>query len=172
MIKIWLITIVLALTIKPTYRVKKKHTPIGKVELAAVLRDGHYAVFGDFPSKERLQVAWAQVALENGQGYMTYNHNLGKITSSKYKPYYVQRNRFRSLKNFQDGAKLYWKVVDRLCSKSLQYFDNGRPNAAAQQLHSCGYYGADAKLYGKEMSKLYRREAIVAVSQLTRYSDD
>lgn len=137
-------------------KVPMKHTPIGKVELAAVLKNGHYSVFGRFPSKKTLAVAWAQVALENGQGYWTYNYNLGKITSSKKRPYYVQRHRFRAHRNFQEGAADYWKVVKKMCPKSLKYFKEGKPYVAAQILSRCGYYMANRQKYGKSMAKLYK----------------
>lgn len=147
-------------------RVERVHTPIGKAELAAVLRDGHYAVFGRFPSKKTLGVAWAQVALENGQGYWTYNYNLGKITSRKTRPYYVQKHRFRSHKNFNQGAADYWRVVKKMCSKSLKYFKEGKPYVAAQVLSSCGYYGANRHRYGLAMIKLYRLAKIEVLPKL------
>ena len=139
-----------------SYRVKRVLTPIGKIELAAVLRDGHYAVFGTFPSKKKLAVAWAQVALENGQGKKTFNHNLGKITSGKDRPYYIQRHRFRAHNNFNQGAEDYWRVVKKLCSRSLPFFEKGDPYSAALVLRSCGYYQADKHRYGLAMVKLYR----------------
>jgi hypothetical protein len=136
-------------------KVARELTPIGKPELAAVLRDGHYAVFGYFPSDERLAVAWAQVAIENRQGLEVYNHNLGNITSGKNRPYYVKHNRFRAHKTFSDGAIDYWNVVKKLCRSSFKHFDKGEPYQAAQVLKRCGYYGADSDKYGKAMVWLY-----------------
>ncbi len=130
-------------------------TPIGEPELAAVLRDGHNAVFGYFPSKKRLAVGWAQVALENGRGKKTFNHNLGKITSFGTRPYYVQKHRFRAHNNFREGAEDYWRVVNKMCKRALPHFDKGDPYTAAQILSSCGYYEADKYKYGKSMQWLY-----------------
>lgn len=138
------------------YRVERKLTPIGKVEMAAVLRDGHYAVFGYFPSDKRLGVAWAQVAIENRQGLEVYNHNLGNITSVKSRPHYVKKHRFRAHKNFAAGAEDYWRVVRKMCRKSLKHFDKGEPYQAARVLKRCGYYGANSDKYGKAMVWLYR----------------
>ena len=149
-----IILILLALLVPKSNKVEKIHTPIGKLELAAVLRNGYYAEFGRFPSDNVLAVGWSQVALENGQGKITFNYNLGKITSPKTYQYYVQRNRFRALSDFQEGAALYWRTINRLCSRSLIYFETGNAYSAAQILYGCGYYGANPKRYGEEMVKL------------------
>lgn len=134
--------------------------------MAAVLRDGHYAVFGFFPSDERLGVAWAHVAIENRQGKEVYNHNLGNITSSKKRPYYVKRNRFRAHKTFIAGAIDYWNVVKKMCRRSFKHFDKGHPYRAARALKRCGYYGADSDKYGKAMVKLYKRSRRKVLSKL------
>ena len=139
-----------------SFRVKRVKTPIGKPELAAVLRDGHLAALGHKPNKKRLAVAWAQVALENRQGKEVYNYNLGNITSSKSRPFFVKRNRFRAHRNFNEGAADYWKVVHKMCKRSLKYFDRGQPRLAARQLYRCGYYKADPNKYANSMLWLYR----------------
>jgi len=149
-----------------TNRVPLELTPIGKPEMAAVLRDAHYSVFGYFPSKRRLAVAWAQVAIENRQGLEVYNHNLGNITSGKDRPYYVKRNRFRAHKTFSDGAIDYWNVVKKMCSRSFKYFNKGQPYQAAQVLKQCGYYGANADRYGKAMVWLYNYACAQVLPQL------
>jgi hypothetical protein len=147
-------------------RVACELTPIGTLELAAVLRDGHYAVFGFFPSKQRLAVGWAQVAIENRQGKETYNHNLGNINSAKSRPYYVKHHRFKAHPDFQTGAQDYWKIVRKLCSASLPAFNAGAPYAAAQQLSRCGYYGANPDLYGKAMLQLYAKAMSKVIPKL------
>lgn len=130
-------------------------TPIDTMGLARVLKEGHKKAFGEYPSNKRLAVGWAQIAIENGQGKIIHNHNLGFITSSKNRPYFIKKNRFRSHKTFLEGATDYWKVINKLCKSSLVYFDKGQPYNAALRLKSCGYYEADADHYGKAMSKLY-----------------
>jgi len=149
-----------------SYKVPMVRTPIGQLELAAVLRNGHYAVFKKFPSDKRLAVGWAQVAIENGQGYHTFNHNLGNINSAKTRPYYVKHHRFKSHKDFMDGAADYWKIVNGMCKSSLVAFDAGAPRWAAYRLHACGYYGADPTEYGKAMQQLYTKAKTKLIPQL------
>lgn len=149
-----------------SFRVKRVLTPIGKPELAQVLRNGHFAVFGHFPSEKRLATAWAQVAIENRQGLEVYNHNLGNINSGKLRPYYVKRNRFKAHRDFHDGAKDYWRIIRNMCSSSLRYFDRGQPYRAAQGLSACGYYGANKHKYGLAMMALYKTAMWEAISKL------
>ena len=151
-----LLFILLLLPQQPSsHRVERELTPINQVELANVLREGHRNVFGSYPSRNRLAVGWAQVAIENRQGLETYNHNLGNINSAPTRPYYVKRNRFKAHPDFITGAEDYWRVVRKMCSRSLVHFDNGDPYSAAQALYGCGYYGADRHLYGRAMQQLY-----------------
>ena len=139
------------------YHVKRVGTPIDVVGMAKVLKEGHKEAFGFYPSDNRLAVGWAQVALENGQGKIVYNHNLGFITSSKTRPYFIKRHRFRAHNTFLEGATDYWRVVHKMCRSSFVYFDKGQPYRAALRLKSCGYYGANADRYGKAMVWLYRK---------------
>ncbi len=87
-----------------SYKVERQLTPISRVELARALKEGHYKVFKKYPSENRLAVAWAQIAIENLQGKIVYNHNLGNIKSSKHRPYYVKVNRFRAQQSFRVRA--------------------------------------------------------------------
>ncbi len=137
------------------YHVKRVSTPIEVVELARVLKEGHKKAFGKYPSNNRLAVGWAQVALESGQGKIVYNHNLGCITSSKNRPYYIKKHRFRAHKTFLEGATDYWKVVHKMCKSAFIYFDKGQPYNAALRLKQCGYYESNASQYGKAMTQLY-----------------
>lgn len=130
-------------------------TPIDIVNLGRVLKEGHKQVFGTYPSDKRLAVGWAQIAIENGQGKIIHNHNLGFITSSKNRPYFIKKHRFRSHKTFLEGATDYWKVVNKLCKSSLFYFDKGQAYNAAKRLRACGYYTSSADHYGKAMAQLY-----------------
>lgn len=147
-------------------RVPIVHTPIGQLELAQVLKNSHYSVFGEFPSDKRLAVAWAQVAIENGQGYQTFNHNLGNINSAKSRPYYLKHHRFKSHKDFIDGGIDYWKIVHKMCRSSLPAFDAGAPRWAANRLSACGYYGADKTKYGHAMAWLYTKAKTKLIPQL------
>jgi hypothetical protein len=148
------------------YHVKRVDTPIDVVGLAKVLKEGHKKAFGVYPSDKRLAVGWAQVALENGQGKIIHNHNLGFINSGKKRPYFIKKHRFKAHKTFLEGATDYWKVVHKLCKSSLIYFDKGQPYNAAQRLKSCGYYGADADLYGKAMIKLHHKAKTKVIPKL------
>ena len=133
---------------KKSLRVKRINTPISEVDLAKALREGHYLAFGKYPSTKRLTVAWAQVALENGRGKYTYNHNLGNISSRKKIPYYIiYSHSFLSFKSFNEGAAAYWRVIRNMCKSSLKYFDNGNAYAAGLQLRRCNYYMADKNKY-------------------------
>jgi len=136
-------------------RVDMVHTPLSPVKLAETLKEGHYQKFGTYPNNKRLAVGWAQVALENGKGYYTYNYNFGKIKSGKTRPHYVQKHRFRAHRNAIEGAADYWNIVDRICKRSLTAFNIGAPERAAHILYGCGYYGANKTKYGQEMRKLY-----------------
>lgn len=54
-------------------------TPIGELELSAVLRDAYHHETGSFPRRELLASAWAHVALETGRGRASIHHNLGAV---------------------------------------------------------------------------------------------
>ena len=67
-------------------------TPMTRTELLGALREGHVKAFGRLPSRERMAMAWGQVAFENGQGRWTYNHNLGNVgTTASNQPAYYNR---------------------------------------------------------------------------------
>lgn len=149
------IFITLALSNNVNMEVPKVKTPISRIQLAEVLKEGHKDVFGYYPSKQRLAVGWAQVAIENRQGLDVYNHNLGNINSASSRPYYILRNKFKSHLTFREGAVDYWRIINKMCSSSLHLFNAGDPYGAAQQLSRCGYYGANKHQYGVEMRKLY-----------------
>lgn len=138
-------------------QVPKKHTPIDRVELAKVLKESHFAAFEVYPSKKRLAISWAQVALENGHGKKTYNHNLGNISTWGPVPHYIgyRGQPFRSFDTFLEGGTEYWKVLQNQCPKSLKHFDQGQPVTAAYVLRACNYYVANKESYAKAMSWLY-----------------
>src|SRR6478735_5228340 len=66
----------------------KVSTPISQVELVTTLRDAHVQQYGFEPSRSRLAMAWAQVALENANGQVMWNHNIGNIGPKKKDAWY------------------------------------------------------------------------------------
>jgi predicted restriction endonuclease len=138
---------------KPTVQ-----TPMTRVELLGALREGHLITFGKLPSKNRLAMAWGQVAFENGHGLLTFNHNLGNVATTKVdQPNYYNRGDghwYRHHETFVDGAAAYWEVIKR-CTAALARFDSGNPSEAARYLKRCGYFEADLDQYTKGFSNLY-----------------
>lgn len=134
----------------------KVSTPISQVELVTTLRDAHVQQYGFEPSRSRLAMAWAQVALENANGQVMWNHNIGNIGPKKKDAWYRHSSLtvYRSFDSFVDGAKTYWRTVER-CSSTLTMFDNGWATAASENLKRCGYFGADIELYVNGMNRLY-----------------
>lgn len=152
--------ILLAATITTTARAPRDATPIGRAELAAVLRDGHFAVFGSFPSRRRLAIAWAQCALESGQGARSRGHNIGSIGAPAGAPsFLVAGARFRVYGDFIEAARDYWSVVGR-SQRALACFDAGDAACAARALHGF-YHRTDPEVYGAAMRSLawtFRRD--------------
>src|SRR5271157_1871396 len=142
----------------PSKRVPMVNTKIERQELSDVLYKAHIKEFGKAPSMSRLAAAWAQIALENGNGKYSYNHNLGNIgPSSPDQLWYVSRldgNYYESFDSFDDAAVRYWHVVKH-CTGVLQRFDYGLAAEAAKLLRGCGYFGADLKAYSDGMASLY-----------------
>lgn len=135
---------------------KKELTPLSATELMSVLRVAHVEQHGSDPSRARLAMAWAQVALENAHGRSVYNHNIGNVAPTQGQDYYfhVPKVKYRSYDTFLDGAKAYWRVV-AWCKSAVRMFDAGMPDKAAENLKGCGYYEADVSLYVKGLSSLY-----------------
>jgi hypothetical protein len=132
-------------------------TPLSEKELMSVLKISHAKYFEFEPSKARLAVAWAQVALECGRGAKTYNHNIGNIGATKNQTYYiVSTHNYRHFLTFEEGANAYWKTLSK-CSSALQAFDAGDPISAAAALKRCRYYDADENHYSKSMLNLFYR---------------
>lgn len=134
------------------------NTPISREDLAYVMLKGHVTELGEVPSLSRLAMGWAQVALENGNGKYSYNHNLGNIgPSNPDQLWYVSRldgNYYKSFETFEDAAATYWFQIHH-CTGVLQQFDYGNAVTAASQLRGCGYFGADLQMYTKGMNDLY-----------------
>jgi len=156
LLSLFFLTVGISLKNRASMRVKTVRTPISELNLARALKEAHFNLFGSYPSKNKLMVAWAQVGIENRRGKSVYNHNLGNISSRKTVPYYVLAGRsYLSFKSFNDGAIGYWKVIHRMCKSSIPYFEKGYSYAAALQLKKCGYYEANEKEYARQMTRVY-----------------
>lgn len=156
--------------------VPKMKTPLGSLELAAVLRDAHHNVFGVDIPKNRLAMAWAQCALEHGRGAAIFCHNLGNITAPSswagdYYAYHFTRKenphdapagdsptfvmKFRAHADFVDGARDYWRVISGRYASCLPHFDAGDAAGAAHALKLKGYYTANEADYARNMVALF-----------------
>ncbi len=131
-------------------------TPLGILELAAILRDAHVAVFGVEPSMRRLSVAWAQVTLEGAK--RGFNHNLGSIgvpDSNRTTPYVVVGGaRFATALTFIDGAIRYWQTLKDNFPHTLKMFNSGDAYSCGLALGRGGYHRSDSEDYAKKMSNL------------------
>lgn len=140
-------------------KVKKNKTIIEEEELKQVLRESHVDIFKKPASENKIHMAWAQIAFENGRGKKVYNYNLGNVGGNPEKPirhyYMVAGYRFRSFQNFKDGARCYWQILKERCSGSLKFFEAGDPYTASLYLRRCGYYRADVEHYSKNLSALF-----------------
>jgi len=136
----------------------KQLTPLSDVQLVRALRDSHVENFGFEPSPAKLAMAWAQVALENGQGKFVWNHNLGNIGSppGTSHEFYVHSSytSYRSFEGYLEGGVAYWRTVRR-CGSAWANFEVGNATASALYLKNCGYYGADTDQYVRGMNELY-----------------
>lgn len=139
-------------------KVTRTTTPLSDIELFQVIESGHVTVLGEKVPRNRLIMAWAQVAFENGRGRKVYNHNLGNIgaASPPRSPYYVVSGyQFTSFDSFELGANAYWRTINKMCSGALRRFDEGDPAGAAIMLRRCGYYRADVAHYTSNLSSLF-----------------
>ena len=138
-------------------RCDKIQTPVTEYELENILYEAHVDVFGKIPSKNRLAMGWAQIALENGGGSKTYNFNLGNIGANDRDSYYnVSGYHYRNYGNFMQSARTYWHIIAR-CKSAVMYFDAGYSHEAAKALHRCGYFRADVIEYAKVLNSLFSR---------------
>jgi hypothetical protein len=156
-----------------TREVPRVRTPLSEVDLADVLQAGHVAALGSEPSKERLGVAWAQMALEHGRGKYVYCNNIGNITAGGWSgPYYVIRVqervnkatnewkwmdlKFRVHRTPEDGAADFWRLLAGRYASALPLFDAGDAVGAAMRLGALNYYTAHEEQYARGMAGLYR----------------
>lgn len=137
----------------------KLQTSVSEIELKNVLKDTHYSIFHNFPSENRINMAWAQIAIENGRGKYVYNYNLGNIGTyaNKYsKPFYkVAGSRFRAFFSIKEGAKAYWSYLKEKCKIALFQFDTGNVKESASSLKRCNYYKSDLDTYYVSMQSLF-----------------
>ena len=138
---------------------KKYLTPISEIDLKSVLYETHIEVFNTKPSIHKVNMAWAQIAIENGRGNLVYNYNLGNIGirgSKARKPFYQVAGRgFQAFASFKDGAKTYWSLLKNKCKGSLHYFNLGDVKSSALTLKRCNYYELDVDSYYKSMNSLF-----------------
>lgn len=139
---------------------KKNQTSIEVYALKKVLQESHIEVFGNKANLNKINMAWAQIALENGKGKFVYNYNLGNIGAHAIKntrPFYrVADSKFRSFLSFKEGAKNYWTYLKNKCPGSLNYFNTGDVKSVVTILKKCNYYESDVDLYYLNMNSLFK----------------
>lgn len=158
-------------------QVDKVVTPLGELEIAAVLRDAHHATFGDFPEPARLAMGWAQIAEEHARGRAIWCHNFGNATTPKlwWGDYYVIRveerigpkdaagestwvwkdMRFIANPTALDGAGFYWSLLAHHYAAALACFDKGDPIGATRALADGHYFTVEEAKYERAMRLLY-----------------
>lgn len=128
--------------------------PIGDGELAAVLRDGHEAVFGYPAPRRRLAGVWALARLE-GSRVGICNGNLGSIHAGKGQPYCFHGGyRFAWAANHREHAERLWRLLRDHYRGALAWWDAGDVDAAARSLARAGYHRTDAAVYGRGLRTL------------------
>ena len=153
-------------------RVPKVQTPLSETGLVNILAWGHEALFGVQPTRARLAVAWAHVALENGRGALVYNNNLGNIAGFRWPgSVYVVRVQerepatdrwawrdmlFRAHGTAQAGSHDYWRTLERTYADALPLFDAGRPYDAALKLGELVWFTETPEQYARRMTLLFR----------------
>ena len=146
----------LFLTVDFNQKVKRTLTPLSETEIVHALNDGHIAEFGYEPKHHRLEVATAQIFLENGRGKLIYCNNFGMIGAGPHEKYFkISGHKMRAAISPVDGAKAYWHAMRVGHSGSLRWFDAGDPKNAAYQLARSGYHRTDKDAYAKILSELY-----------------
>lgn len=147
--------------------IEKVLTPIGELELAAVLRDGHLGALKSFPSLNRLAMGWAQCSLESGRGVSVWHHNLGNLmagsswTGNTFRltslpPPDPPTILFKAHPDFIEGARDYWAYLARKQSSALPWFDAGDVTKACAALKRGGYFTAELGAYTRGVESLFR----------------
>jgi len=142
----------------PDFKDKKVLTQLSQFEIAEVLCKSHTELYGKAPSKNRLALAWSQIALENNRGKNIWNYNLGNQGPFRMDQTYYHHKMhgwpYRSFEDFNSSAKSYWRVIEN-CKMASIAFDKGDPIWASRALKGCNYYSSDQKEYSKVLSSLY-----------------
>lgn len=137
-------------------KVKKELTPLTEVQVVSALREGHIEEFGFEPKKHRLEVATAQVFLENSRGKLIYCNNFGMIGAGRHEKYFmISGHKMRALSSPTEGAKAYWHAIRTGHYGVLRWFDVGNVVGAAESLTKSGYHRSDPDFYKKLLSDLY-----------------
>lgn len=133
-----------------------ERTPIEPSELLKVLRRAHVEVFGAEPSTNRLAVAWAQIAFENGRGKEVFNFNLGNIgPGAKHRRILLRDGGYyRAFTSFDEAALTYWTHLKEHCPTALLGFSSLNALYISERLRACGYHRTDVTRYGQGISGL------------------
>ena len=142
-----------AMALAITAQVQATSTPIGEPELAAVLRDAHYAVVHRFPSRHRLVSSTTHVMFETGRGAASKCHNLGAIGAIKGPFFRIAGHRLMAFEDFIDAGKAYWRTVPK-CTSAVQAFDEERLTDASASLARCGYHRTKTDVYARGLTGL------------------
>jgi hypothetical protein len=153
-------------------RVPKTHTPLSAAGLMNALAWGHEAYFGVQPTKARLSVAWAHVAIENGRGAELYCNNFGNITGFRWpgavyaitvEERDIETNEwapkemlFRAHGTPQSGSASYWDVLHKDYGEAIPLFDLGRPFEAALKLGELVWFTETPEQYASRMTRVHR----------------
>ena len=142
----------------PTYLVAKKKTPLTEQQVADTLCESYLELHGKFPSKNRLAIGWAQIALENSRGKKIWNNNIGNQGPFRMDQEYYHHLRkgwpYRSFKTPKQSGISYWNIISK-CSMASQAFDAGNPVVATAYLKKCNYFSSDLNQYTQNLVSLY-----------------
>lgn len=139
----------------------RQPTPLGEIEIALVLAEGHELAFGEPPTDLRLGIAWAHVSLEHRRGADIENHNFGNMSVNEHDPgdFFVRvlrerkrahydaefgrwrwyETRLRAFPSATEGARAYWRHLFDHYNKALQLFSVGDGRDAGRKLARDGY---------------------------------
>jgi hypothetical protein len=161
---------------KTGWAVDRVATPLGEVAIARILRTAHELELGAPPSKERLAVAWAHIALENARGEGIECNNFGNLTIWEREPgpHFVRilkerrpikrgltvtrwrwvEMRFRAFESPVAGARAYWAHLNDKFSDALAQFDFEDGHGAGHKLARLGYATAFSMRYADSIASL------------------
>lgn len=157
--------------------VERRPTPLGEVELAETIMEGHRRVFGKRATFARIGVAWAHLALEHLKGEAIECNNFGNLSVAEttrhahYKRRLQERTRknakaalgdwrevemrFRAFDTREAGIDAYWRLLDQRYKGALAMFDVGNAHHAGRKLGEAGYATAYPQPYALSMGELH-----------------